>query len=525
MSQSEHDDDDGVPPITEQLREARRGFRDEETGRIRSLVDSDAMFQALVGALPFVLWALDGEGRVIVQNAAARRQFGETLGKRSHETDLPLEVQQTWDANHARALAGEVVEVDFDWVIDGEPRQYRTIIAPIREGGKTRGSIGVSIDVTDKRKTARALEESERRYREIFVHNRAVKLLIDPATGRIEDANPAAAEFYGWSLEQLRGMSITDINTLDAEQVSAEMSRARAEERTHFQFKHRRASGDVRDVEVFSGPIHLDGRELLFSIVHDVTERNQLEEQLRLAQRMEAVGRLAGGVAHDFNNLIAVVLNYAAILERRLPPGAPGREEVDQIATVARKASELTKRLLMFGRREIGGLAVADVNEVARDVAKLFRASAGDGIVLRTELADDVGAAAVQSTQLDQVLLNLLVNARDAIGSEGTITLTTRNVELDDASARRLGLAPGTVYAEIIVEDTGCGMSADVAAHAFEPFFTTKPAGLGTGLGLSVVYGVVRQAGGHVSLRSEAGRGSCFTVLLPTVQRPRGQTG
>jgi signal transduction histidine kinase/ActR/RegA family two-component response regulator len=249
------------------------------------------------------------------------------------------------------------------------------------------------------------------------------------------------------------------------------------------------------------------------------TDREFLEAQLHQSQRLEVLGQLAGGVAHDFNNLLAVILNYAAFVADEL--GAPGPDvaaagrDVAHIQQAAQRAAGLTHQLLAFARRDIVQPRVVNLNQVVADVAEMLRRTIGDDIVLHTDLATDLHPVLADTTQLEQVLVNLAVNARDAMSTGGTLRIDTDNVTLDGRPQALLRPGP---HVRLRVRDTGTGISAEVVDHVFEPFFTTKPEGAGTGLGLSTVYGIVAQAQGTISIDSELGVGTTFTILLPTTE-------
>jgi PAS domain S-box-containing protein len=473
---------------------------------------------------------------------------------------------------------------------------------------------------------------------QVFGSNPAVKLLLDPDTGRIVDANEAAALFYGWSIAELLEKRIQDINTLTDAEIRAEMQRASAGRRFFFRFSHRLASGEVRRVEVYTGPVTVEGQSRLLSIIHDVTEREraleelqrvearqgalleqmpfgvalhrhrrffwvneewarivgrrpeeligvdpletvpldsreavqsridaiftgggstplirqellrsdgklvathlralpfqadgepcvlvlaidvsdreQLEEQLRRAQRMDAVGRLAGGVAHDFNNLLSVILGSTDVLERRTRDPDAVLDNVSRIRAAAERAAELTRQLLVLGRGHEARRERIDVANVIRQLLGLLKTTLGDAIEVRTDLP--AGAFVVlPSTSLDQVMLNLIVNAKDAMMAGGTLSISVGSLAVDPLSpSAQLGLSQGP-YVSIEVRDTGCGMTKEVLRSAFEPFFTTKEPGRGTGLGLATAYGIVRRAGGALQLESQPGRGTTARVLLP----------
>jgi PAS domain S-box-containing protein len=255
-------------------------------------------------------------------------------------------------------------------------------------------------------------------------------------------------------------------------------------------------SGEIIGLAAF----HRDIRHAL----RQRAEREALQQQLLQSQRLETVGQLAGGIAHDFNNLLAVILNYADFVRDELPDGSHVRDDVDEIYGAAERAAALTHQLLLFSRREVARPQVLDLNDVVTDTERLLGRTLGKNVELSTSLEDGLWPVMADAGQLEQVLMNLAVNARDAMPDGGTITIETGNAELE----------PGR-YVSLSVTDTGSGMSPDVAAHAFEPFFTTKDRGEGTGLGLSTTYGIVEEAGGDIRIDSEEGRGTAVRVYLP----------
>jgi PAS domain S-box-containing protein len=280
-------------------------------------------------------------------------------------------------------------------------------------------------------------------------------------------------------------------------------------------------TGETRWFQTIKVPLSTgDQTRQILGVATDITDRKQLEEQLRQAQKMEAIGRLAGGVAHDFNNLITVVMGHAELLLLDVPPDHPHRWELEEIRAAARRAAGLTQQLLAFSRRQVLQPRVVDLNELVTGMSTMLRRLMGEDIELRTVAGTRLGPVHADPGQLEQVLMNLVVNARDAMPLGGIVTIETANVDVDDPRARptqghyRL---PAGSYVLLAVADSGEGVDAEVMAHLFEPFFTTKGPGKGTGLGLATVYGIVKQSEGHILVDSEPGQGATFRIYLPRV--------
>jgi PAS domain S-box-containing protein len=362
-------------------------------------------------------------------------------------------------------------------------------------------------------------------------------LIVVDATGAIRIANRQAENLFGYSLNELIGRSV-DMLVPDA--VRGIHPRHREGYVAHPQTRPmgaqlklsaRRKDGSTFPVDISLSSIATDEGLLVSAAVRDITERIEAERErqiiteelhqarLRQAQRLESVGQLAGGIAHDFNNLLAVILNYADFLGEQLPPGEM-HDDVEQIQRAASRAADLTRQLLIFARREVVKPELLDLNAVVTGVEKLLRRTIGENVEFVTALAPGLPSVLADPGQLEQVFLNLAVNARDAMPGGGRLVVETADVTLDDVYAdAHPGVTPGR-YVRLSVSDTGVGMSRETAARAFEPFFTTKPAGQGTGLGLATVYGIVTQAGGNARIYSEPGRGTLVGIHLPAVDEP-----
>ena len=281
-----------------------------------------------------------------------------------------------------------------------------------------------------------------------------------------------------------------------------------------------RADSEQFPIEASISQIEVAGKKLFTVILRDITERKQLEEQFRQSQKMEAIGRLAGGVAHDFNNMLTAIIGYSQLVQAQLDDASPLRHDIEEIEKAGHRAAGLTAQLLAFSRKQVLQPRVLDLNEVISDVDKMLRRLIGEDIDLVTIATPDLGHVKADPGQVEQILLNLALNSRDAMPRGGKLTIETANIDLDEVYATsHADVAPGP-YVMLAVSDTGHGLDAETQSHIFEPFFTTKVLGKGTGLGLSTVFGIVKQSGGHVWVYSEPGHGAAFKVYFPRVDEP-----
>jgi nitrogen-specific signal transduction histidine kinase len=271
-------------------------------------------------------------------------------------------------------------------------------------------------------------------------------------------------------------------------------------------------------VEIIATPFHDQGATAIQVICRDISQRKVLEEQLRQAQKLEAIGTLAGGVAHDFNNLLTIISGYSDFLISRFPPDDPTKAMLKEIQKAGERAASLTRQLLAFSRKQILEPKILNINAVVSDTEKMLRRLIGEDIAFTTVLEPTLGPVKADPGQIEQVIMNLVVNARDAMPQGGKLTIETAVVELDGQYAQRHAEVTPGKYVVLAVSDTGCGMDDKTKAHIFEPFFTTKGPGKGTGLGLATVYGIVKQSGGHVWVYSEVGKGSSFKIYLPFIR-------
>jgi two-component system, cell cycle sensor histidine kinase and response regulator CckA len=338
-----------------------------------------------------------------------------------------------------------------------------------------------------------ALRQSEQRYRELFDGHPVAVAVWDPATGRVLAVNDAAVRQYGYAREEFVGLTLDRVvHPDDVSRVADAVPRFSTGVDGAASFRHLRKDGTEIAVEVTGHPITWDGQPARLVMAMDVTERLQLEAQLRQAQKMEAVGRLAGGIAHDFNNLLTAISGYSGLLLETLDEGDPRRDDADQIRMAAERATDLTGQLVAFSRRGMVRPTAVDVHGVIRDIQPMLARLIGEHIDLRIDLRADEPHVLTDRSQLEQVVLNLVLNARDAMPHGGGLTIETEALEATAAWAQ--GLTPATSVV-LTVADTGTGIADDVREHVFEPFFTTKGQAGGGGLGLATVYATVRQAG------------------------------
>jgi two-component system cell cycle sensor histidine kinase/response regulator CckA len=375
-------------------------------------------------------------------------------------------------------------------------------------------TVGIVQDVTDRKK-------AEERFFKAFNANPEPITIATLAEGRYIDVNESFLRITGYRREEVIGRTSLDVKFWN-----------QPEDRTRLVEKLK-TEGSVRDLEInFSTKsgeqrtgldsaeiIEIAGEKCVIAIMKDITDRQMLEKQLRQAQKMEAVGQLSGGIAHDFNNLLGVIIGYSEILEERLDQGSKLRQNAEEIKKAGQRAASLTRQLLAFSRQQVLEPKVLSLNTVVADTEKMLRRLIGEDIQLTTVLASELGHAKADIGQIEQVIVNLAVNARDAMPDGGKLTIETSIVELDEEYAlRHPPTIPGE-YIALLVTDTGIGMDAETRAHIFEPFFTTKELGKGTGLGLSTVYGIIKQSGGYVWVYSEPGLGTTFKIYLPRVDK------
>jgi two-component system, cell cycle sensor histidine kinase and response regulator CckA len=365
-----------------------------------------------------------------------------------------------------------------------------------------------------------ALRDSEARYRRLFETAQDGILILDAKTGLITDVNPFLVNLLSYSREEVIGKALWDIGLFrDIEASKTAFRELQAKEYVRYEdLPLKTKGGRSINVEFVSNVYAVNGKKVIQCNVRDITARKhteRLEHQLRQAKKMEAVGELAGGMAHDFNNLLGVILGYCEILEGQMDLAETNRKMIVEIHNAGACAKDLTRNLLAFSRRQVLQPVFLDLNAVVGSVATMLNRMVGDDIELVSVLGCNLGTVKADPTQIQQVLMNLVVNARDAMPQGGKIIIETANVGIDETYAGQPASTTTGPYVMITVSDTGIGMDNEIQSRIFEPYFSTKEAGKGTGLGLSTVYGIVKQSAGTIWVDSVQGHGTTFKIYLP----------
>jgi PAS domain S-box-containing protein len=491
------------------------------------LRDVETRFLALIQNAPFVTYVKDTEGRYVFYNRESERVFH--LGTTPY---YGRTIRDVYDATYAAAID----EMDRKVVATGEPilqevrmppdveYEWALLVKfPIRDDdGRIIGIGGFDIDRTKQKRAELALATSEaqrqateQRFRRVFdLVQEGIWIHVD---GKVQFANPAAARLFGAKgPEELIGMPVFNIIHPDDRERAIERTRNLKDKLQPLPLTEMRIlglDGRVRIGELQAAPFLQDGVLHVISSGRDVTALRDAESRLHQAQKMDAVGQLTGGVAHDFNNLLTVIIGALDVDPNRIP--AEMRPAVEQALRAAERGASLTHRLLAFSRQQMLVARSVDFNRLIGDMDELLRRTLGEHVDIELRLAKDLWPALADSGQVENSLLNLAINARDAMPEGGKLMIETSNERLDDDYAsNNAEVAPGD-YVMMAVTDTGTGMPEDVLAHVFEPFFTTKDVGKGTGLGLSMIYGFAKQSGGHAKIYSEVGHGTTVRLYLP----------
>ncbi len=491
-----------------------------------------ALLQGIMESTTDAVFVKDLNGHYVIVNPTASRIAGQSIEQLLGKTD-----REVFDPETARSVmawdrivieTGSPVTYEQTGLTNEVNRTFLSTKGPYRDAeGRIVGVLGISRDITDRKKAEEEFRSSQRKLRIHFESTPLAVVEWDPGF-HVTDWNPSAERIFGYSKEEAIGQHGSFIVPLQYRDHVDEVWQSLLSQRggTRSTNDNLTKGGRTISCEWYNTPLIDDSGKVLgvASLVQDMTERVALEERLRQSQKMEAVGRLAGGVAHDFNNLLTVIMGYSQILAEGVPPGSRLVESTAAIKTAAEKAAGITRQLLAFSRKQLLSPRVINLNDILLNLDSLLKRLIGEDIEVLTLPAADLGTVKADPSQLEQVIMNLALNARDAMPGGGKLTLETTNTYLDQTYAQHhQPVVPGR-YVMLAVSDTGEGMNAETQGRIFEPFYTTKEVGKGTGLGLSMVYGIVKQSGGYIWVYSEPGRGTTFKVYLPRLDQAADAT-
>ncbi len=505
--------------VTERLREEAHRKRAEE-----ELSKSQQNYKALVNSLEGIVWEADAQTfQFTFVSRQAERLLGYPVERWVSDPNFwknhihPEDRERAVD--YCRRRAAEKHEYQFEYrmmAADGHPMWLRDIVTVVVENDQPVKLRGVMVDITERKQAEKELNMLAQAVRSI-----SDCVSITDMEDNILFVNSAFLTTYGYEDVELLGKNITIVRSPDnPPEVTREILPATLRGGWQGELLNRRKDGADFPISLSTSIVrdeHGQPRALI-GVARDISERKLLEEKLRQAQKMEAVGRLAGGIAHDFNNLLTAILGYNDLLLGQVPPDHPLRRDLEEIGKAGLRASSLTRQLLAYSRRQVLQPELLELNTVVANMHKMLRRVIGEDIELVTLLEAGLDLVTADRGQIEQVILNLVINARDAMPRGGKLTIETRNVELDEVYARQHpSILPGN-YVMLAVSDNGVGMDAETTTQIFEPFFTTKEIGKGTGLGLSTVDGIVKQSGGDISVYSEPSVGTTFRIYLPRAQ-------
>jgi len=493
-----------------------------------ALKASEQKFRTVISKAPLILFALDKNGIIILSEGKGLEppglKPGQVIGQSVFE--LYKDVPQFLE-NIRRALKGE----EFSCVVKLKGQAYDSWYAPIRgRKGEVTGVIGVANDITERTRAEEALQQVELQYKELVETIQVIAWRADAKTFKFNFVSKEAEKLLGYPIEQWTSDANfwrDHIHPDDREWAISYCLKSTQDRMPHeFEYRMLAADGKIVWLRDIVRIIVEDGQvKELIGVMVDITEGKKVEEalykseeQLRQAQKMEAIGRLAGGVAHDFNNLLTIIMGRCQLLLRKFGAEETLNRDINLILSTSERAALLTKQLLAFSRKQVLQPRVLDLNEVVSDMDKMLRRMIGEDIELVTVLAKNLGKVKADPGQVSQVILNLVVNARDAMPSGGKMTIETDNVEINQKNQHLYSVAEIGSYVNLTVNDTGSGIEPETLPQIFEPFFTTKEKGKGTGLGLATVYGIIKQSGGHIWVNSLPKQGATFKVYLPKVE-------
>ncbi len=516
--------------------------RIEATGILRDITErkraeealaaEQRLLTSLIESSPDSIYFKDRQSRFLRINKALAEKIqvqspDDALGKTDFDFFGKDHGPQAYeDEQHLIATGEPLIDMEEreDWP-DGRVTWVSSTKMPMRDNeGRIVGLMGISRDITERKEAEVALRDSERRFRTLFEGAAEGIAIADVESRTLGYVNPAICEMLGYTAEELTGMGVQDIHP--AEDLPAVFAafeaQARGEQQLAPDIPCLRKDGTVLIADINTAPVELDGQLCLVAFFTDVTERKEaeaerqrLERQLRERQRLASVGVLASGIGHEFNNILQAITGYCEIMLMEMEAQSTQRQNILEIKTAAYHAGELARELLAFSRQGPLECEVVDLNEVLRDSEPLLLQALDETTPLKLELDPQLKPIFADAAHIRKVVMNLVVNARDSMPDGGAVTLSTMNWTITKEELPELPNAKAGSFACFSVEDTGCGMNREQLAHIFDPFYTTKPVGQGTGLGLAVVYGMVQEHDGWMSVASEPGRGSVFTVFLP----------
>ena len=488
---------------------------------------SEVRFRAFMQHSPAIAFMKSSDGRYVFGNPAWAAQFGEPADTLLGRSDFDLWPEETasrfQDSDRKALMSRQPIElIQFGPSHDGTHQWWTTLKFLIEQDSSPPLIGGIAIDITPRMRAEQALRASEDRYRSLVELAGSVIVVVDE-NGLITEFNREAETFFGQARADALNRSYVDCCVAEPNRaaVAADLSRIRAGEPLQGRESPFVQRDGTHKSFLWNATRLTDGggaSPQLLVIGQDISELRRLEHQLLLAQRMEGIGRLAGGIAHDFNNLLTAILGHAEMAQDDVAPTDPARGNIAEITRAAQRAADLTRQLLAFARRQIIEPRIVDLNGLVLNVDRMLRRLLGEDVELVTVQDPDLWRVRIDPGQFEQVLVNLAVNARDALPTGGTLVIETRNVHLDDEFARQHTTVQPGAHVLLAVSDTGVGMDAEVLAHIFEPFFTTKDVGKGTGLGLATCYGIVKQNRGSIWVDSERDIGTTFRIYLPRAE-------
>ena len=528
-----------VEERTAELTRANEQLREEIADRVRAESQRDASLEALarernllrtlIDNLPDHIYVKDMESLFLAGNAAVAHMMGaatpdDLLGKTDFDF-YPHELAAEFHADEREVLeSGQPLVNKEEPCVDSEgvTRRILTTKVPLRDAqGNTVGLVGIGRDVTERVRAAEALRASEERFAVAFRANPNAVGITYLDTGRYVDVNDSFVSMYGYDRDEVIGRTALELGLWEEPEQRDEMMRTLQEQGVvgSLEFAFRPKSGELGTARLSAALMDLGGEPCVLAVTNDITEQIRLEEQLRQAQRMEAVGQLTGGIAHDFNNLLTAILGFTNLMQSELSPADPLYALTERIVYSGERAASLTSQLLAFSRKQMIQPRVLDLSTVMPDMDQMLQRVIGEDVEMRTVLAPDLWPVKMDPAQVEQIIVNIAVNARHAMPRGGQLTIEVSNTVLDeDAVADRPETEPGE-YVQLAIADTGVGMSDEVIAQIFEPFFTTREVGQGTGLGLSTVYGIVKQNHGDIRVHSQVGQGTTFEIYIPRARQ------